>query len=144
MEPQYYHEVTRDPLWRQAKEEEIHALKANQTWTIEDSPPPNKPISSKWVYKVKYKLDGSVERYNAHLVIRGDYQAAGFDYTETFAPDIKMTSVRVFLSVVVAKGWHLHQLDINNAFLHGDSDKEVFMKSPPRFLSSLLLNSLSG
>jgi len=66
--------------------EEIQALEENQTWTIEDLPTGKKPISCKWVYRIKYKSDGSIERYKARLVVRGDHQVEGFDFHETFAP----------------------------------------------------------
>ena len=84
--------------------EEIRALEENQTWTIEDLPLGKKLINCKWVYKVKYKLDGTIERFKARLVVRGDHQLEGFDFNETFAPIAKMTSVRTFLSVAIAKG----------------------------------------
>jgi len=96
--------------------EEIQALEENRTWTIEELPARKKLISCKWVYRVKYKSDGSIEHYKARLVMRGDHQVEGFDFHETFASVAKMTSVRVFLSVAVAKGWDLHQMDVNNLF----------------------------
>ena len=111
----------------------IKALEDNTTWEIVDLPPGNRPISCKWVYRVKYNFDGTIQRYKARLVIRGDHQVKGFDYNETFAQVAKMTSVRCFLTVVVAKGWELHQMDVNNAFSHGNLEEEVYMRMPPRF-----------
>lgn len=97
---------------------------------MEDLPPGKKPIGSKWVYKVKFNSDDTVERLKACVVIRGDTQKAGIDYDETYAPVAKMVSVRVFLVVAVAKNWELHQMDINNAFFHGDLHEEVYMRPP--------------
>ena len=73
--------------------EEIRALEKNGTWVLQDLPPGKKPISCKWVYRVKYNSDDSIQRFKARLVIRGDHQVEGFDYNETFAPVAKMTSV---------------------------------------------------
>ena len=66
---------------------------------------------------------------------KGFTQIEGLDFHETFAPVAKMTSVRVFLSIAVARDWELHQMDVDNAFLHGDLDEEVYMKLPPGFRS---------
>jgi len=115
---------------------EIEAFEANDTWKIVDSPSGKKPINYKWVYQVKYNADGSIEWYKARLVIRGDQQIKGFDFNETFAPVAKMMSVRCFLSMVVARGWELHQLDVNNAFLHGDLHEEVYITLPLGFRCS--------
>jgi len=85
---------------------------------------------------VKYQFDGTIERFNAYLFLRGDHQLEGFDFNETFAPVAKLSSMRPFLAIAVAKGWELHQMDVNNVFFHGDLEEEVYMKLPPGFSSS--------
>ncbi|KAJ1704540.1 hypothetical protein LUZ63_004319 [Rhynchospora breviuscula] len=115
---------------------EIDALERNASWTLEELPRNKVAIGCKWVYCIKYHADGRVERYKARLVALGNRQVQGVDYIETFAPVAKMVSVKTFLAVAVARGWELHQMDVHNAFLHGDLNEEVYMRLPPGFTHS--------
>jgi len=108
---------------------EIDALQANDTWCEVDLQPGKKAISSKWIFKVKLKAYGFLERYNARLVIKGNTQREGTDYTETFSPVVKMTTIRTVIALATRK-WSLYQLNVNNAFLHGYLHEEVYMKMP--------------
>lgn len=82
---------------------EIDALEHNGTWTIEDLPPSKKPIGSKWIYKIKYNSDETIECYKEHVVVRGDPQVEGLDYSETFAPVAKLVSVLCFSQLLSSK-----------------------------------------
>ena len=132
-EPNSYAQALKDPLWQTAMKAEIDALQANHTWVMTKLPPGKVPIGCKWVYKVKLKADGSIERYKARLVAKGFTQTEGVDFYETFSPVVKFVTVRTLLVLAAVYGWHLTQLDVNNAFLHGDLDEEVYMLPPPGF-----------
>lgn len=109
---------------------ELAALERNVTWEVVDLSPNIKPIGNKWVYKIKHKVDGTIERYKARLVAKGYNQIEGLDFFDTFSPVAKLTTVRVLLALASMHNWHLHQLDVNNAFLHGDLDEDVYMEIP--------------
>ncbi|PKA63925.1 Retrovirus-related Pol polyprotein from transposon TNT 1-94 [Apostasia shenzhenica] len=129
--PNSIQEALKVPAWKQAVEEEIQALENNDTWSLTELPHGKNPVGCKWIFTVKYKADGSVERFKARLVAKGFTQSYGIDYQETFAPVAKLNTVRVLLSLAVNQDWPIYQLDVKNAFLNGDLDEEVYMTIPP-------------
>ncbi|MCO5613252.1 hypothetical protein L7F22_067528 [Adiantum nelumboides] len=109
---------------------EMDALVKNDTWDLVHLPSGKKAIGSKWVYKIKCKSDGSVERYKASIVAKGYAQTKGLDYDEAFSSVAKMTTVRLVIAMASMFDWKLRQMDVNNAFLNGDLEEEVYMIQP--------------
>ncbi|GKD09074.1 retrovirus-related pol polyprotein from transposon TNT 1-94 [Tanacetum coccineum] len=124
-----------DPNWVEAMNNEMEALNKNNTCTECELPIGRKPIGSKWIWKIKYKASGEIERYKARLVAKWFNQREGFDYDETFSPVVKMVTMRCLISIVVANSWPLYQLDVNNVFLYGDLKEDVYMSLPEGYNS---------
>ncbi|GJV31700.1 putative RNA-directed DNA polymerase [Tanacetum coccineum] len=130
IEPKTYQEAILDDNWINAMNNEMEALNKNHTWIITNLPSNRKPIGCKWVYKIKYKSNGEIERYKARLVAKGYSQREGIDYEETFSPVVKMTTVRCLIALAIKNKWNMYQLDVNNAFLYGDLDENLYMTLP--------------
>lgn len=107
LEPSSYEEACQNREWQMAMNEEISALKANQTWDLVPKPEEVKPISCRWVYKLKTRADGSIERYKARLVARWFSQQYEINYDETFSPVVKMTTVRILITLAANNSWSL-------------------------------------
>ncbi|GKV37454.1 hypothetical protein SLEP1_g45485 [Rubroshorea leprosula] len=109
----------------------IRALEKTSTWDLVDLPTDKTLVGCKWVYKIKSRSNGSMERYKARLVAKGFTQEYGIDYEETFALVARLTTVRSLLAITAVQKWKLFQMDVKNAFLNGDLEDEVYMKPPP-------------
>ncbi|KAL0313120.1 UNVERIFIED_CONTAM: Retrovirus-related Pol polyprotein from transposon RE1 [Sesamum radiatum] len=116
---------------------ELDALGKNQTWKLTKLPAGKRPIGCKWVFKTKLRADRTVERNKARLVAKGFNQIAEVDYFDNFSPVVKTVTVRLFLTLAAAYGWPVHQLDVNNAFLHGHLDEELYMTPPEGYGTQL-------
>ena len=108
-------------------DEEYTALMRNKTWHLVPNRKGKNIIDCKWVYRIKKKADGSIDSYKACVVVNGFKQCYGIDYEDTFSPVVKAATIRLVLAIAVSRGWSLRQLDIQNAFLHGVLEEEVFM-----------------
>ena len=113
----------------------MDALHSTGTWDLVLLHSDKSPVGCCWVYTVKIDPDGGVNHLKAHLVIKGYTQIYGSNYYDTFSPVAKMTSVCLLLSIVALSSWPLYQLDIKNAFLHGDLAEEVYMEQSPRLVA---------
>ncbi|RVW33283.1 Retrovirus-related Pol polyprotein from transposon RE1 [Vitis vinifera] len=133
-EPKGFKSAAKNPAWLVAMDEEVQALQQNGTWILVPRPVNTNIVGSKWVFRTKYFPDGSVERLKARLVAKGYTQVPGLDYTDTFSPVVKATTVRVVLSLVVTNKWPLRQLDVKNAFLNGTLTEHVYMEQPPGYI----------
>ncbi|KAB2612016.1 hypothetical protein D8674_039942 [Pyrus ussuriensis x Pyrus communis] len=136
VEPTSFYQAVKQQEWRNAMVTKFNALQRSGTWNLVPYKPHMNLLPNKWVYKIKRHADGSIERYKARLVANGFHQQQGVDYGETFSPVVKHSTIRLVLSLAVSNRWPVRQLDVQNAFLHGYLEEEVYMRQPVGFVDS--------
>lgn len=132
-EPQTYQQAIDSPdasKWKQAMDEEYQSLLENKTWKLTKLPSNCTTIPTRWLFKVKHKGDGTIERYKARLVAKGFAQYHGTDYDETYSPVFKLTSLRILLSIGAMLDLEIHQMDVKTAFLNGEIDTDLYINQP--------------
>jgi hypothetical protein len=134
IEPSTITQALKIPEWSQACSAEFDALIHNGTWTLVPKTNTQNIVGCKWLFRVKRNPNGTISRYKARLVAKGFTQTPGIDFKETFSPVVKPQTIKVVLTIALARGWSMHQLDVNNAFLQGNLTEEVYMQQPPGFV----------
>ncbi|KAK4390014.1 Retrovirus-related Pol polyprotein from transposon RE2 [Sesamum angolense] len=123
------------PAWKMAMDDEMSALVSRGTWKLVEVPPNADIVACRWVFTLKFRADGTLERYKARLVAKGFTQTYGVDYFETFSPVARLNSIRVLFSLAVNLSWPMYHMDIKNAFLYGDLNETVYMEQPPGYVA---------
>nr|KYP62107.1 Retrovirus-related Pol polyprotein from transposon TNT 1-94 [Cajanus cajan] len=116
-----------------AMEEELYMIGKKNTWQLVDKPQDRKVIGVKWVFRTKLNADGSVNKHKARLVVKGYSQIYGVDYSDTFAPVVRLDTIRLLLAVAAQMGWKVYQLDVKSTFLNGFLQEEIYVEQPEGF-----------
>ena len=109
-------------------------MKKNDTWDLVELPSGRNHVSRKWLFKKKINAVGQVKKFKARLVVKGYSQVKGVDFSESFSPVAKLTSIRVLMSMAASFDLEIEQMDVKTMFLHGDLEEEIYMKQPERFV----------
>eukprot|EP00253_Pinus_taeda_P014248 PITA_14248 len=113
--------------------EEYSSIMVNDVWEVVPRPQDKSVVASRWIYKVKYVADDSVEKYKAGFVAKGYDQKEGIDYEETFTPVARYISIRTVTSLVAQMGWEIHYMDVKTTFLNEVIEEEVYIEQPEGF-----------
>nr|GFB27370.1 zinc finger, CCHC-type [Tanacetum cinerariifolium] len=113
-------------FWKEAINDEMDFITGNNTCVLADLPPGCKPLGCKWIFKRKLKVDGTIEKFKARLVIQGFKQKSGIDYFDTYALVARISTIRLLIAMLLIHNLIIHQMDVKIAFLNGDLDEEVY------------------
>ncbi|GKA10288.1 zinc finger, CCHC-type containing protein [Tanacetum coccineum] len=121
-------------FWKEAINDEMDSIMGNNTWVLADLPPGCKPLGCKWIFKRKLKVDGTIEKFKARLVIQGFKQKSGIDYFDTYAPVARISTIRLLIAMASIHNLIIHQMDVKTTFLNGDLEEDVYMNQPQGFI----------
>lgn len=117
--------------WKEAMNSEIESLIKNQVYEeVSIGQVSKKPVGSRWVFTIKTKPSGKVDKFKARVVAKGFSQIYGIDYCETYCSVVHIMTTRLFLNYAATKGLFIKQFDIKTAFLYGNLDEEIYMLPP--------------
>jgi hypothetical protein len=109
-------------------QQEMDSIEHNRTWELMDLPAGHRPITLKWVFKLKKNEVGEVIKHKARLVACGFVKQEGINYDDAFAPMARIESIRIFLALAAQEGWRVHHMDVKSEFLNGDLKEEVYLQ----------------
>jgi hypothetical protein len=132
-EPTFLEEAIQKKEWADVMTEEYQSTIKNDVWEIVPKSKSKDVVSSKWLFKIKHVVDGSIEKYKAIFVTCGFSQKEGIDYEETFAHVARYTSIRTIIALAAKMKWKLHKMDIKTTFLIGVIEEEVYIEKPQGF-----------
>nr|GFA59516.1 zinc finger, CCHC-type [Tanacetum cinerariifolium] len=138
-DPQTFNEAMRSQdvaFWKEAINDEMDSIMGNNIGVLTDLPPGCRPLGCKWIFKRKQKVDGTVEKFKARLVIQGFNQKSGTEYFDTYAPVARISTIRLLIAIASTHNLIIHQMDVKTAFLNGDLEEEVYMNQPLGFIMS--------
>jgi hypothetical protein len=107
-EPTWFEESIQRKEWADAMTEEYHSIMKNEVWEIVPGLKNKDGVSSRWLFKIKHVVDGSIEKNKERLVARGFSQKEGIDYEETFAHVSRYTSIITIIALTAKMKWKLH------------------------------------
>jgi hypothetical protein len=122
--------------WHDVAQDEYNSLIKNKTWTLTKLHPNTHVIGCKCIFYIKFKMDGQVDKYKAHLVKKGYSQFLGIYYIEIFSHVVKLSSLSILIAFGVEYDYEVHQMDIKIAFLNGELEGKIYMRQPQCFIQT--------
>nr|GEU28813.1 zinc finger, CCHC-type [Tanacetum cinerariifolium] len=127
---------------KEAINDEMESIMSNNTWVLADLPLGYKPLGCKWIFKIKLKVDGTIEKFKARLVIQGFKQKSGIDYFDTYAPVTRISTIRLLIAMASIHNLIIHYMDVKTSFLNGELMRRKFDKSGKRVIIYLYVDDM--